>query len=455
MEFISLGRANDIGASCHYLQIGNCGVILDAGADPNEEGPASLPDFSPIIDRSVDHAFITHAHHDHIGGIPALCTKWPAAQLHLTPATRTLTTLMLYSSARLQRRKFEEGSSPFPALFDKEDLDDVIEMYRTHPYDEWMNLNAGGVQANFYYSGHLLGSAGVLLKTSSGQRIFYTSDTRSESQTIITGGEYPSEPVDILIMESTLGADPDAETVTRSEEEDRFAQRLSSVLDRGGSVLLPVFMLGRAQEILALLGRFKWEGLIDPATPIYTAGGLREVSQIYDDYRYSSPRIDPDFEVYSVNQLRFPRSLKARRRALSQPGVHVLTSGMMIERTLSHEIAVELLEDERHAIFFVGFSKEDLPAGKLLHAAKSGAEGIVLSRDRGMQSILCEVDRFRFSGHAHRQELISIATKLRPRTIILVHGETNAKKWMKQELSKRCPHAQILAPSQGEAVEFS
>ncbi len=455
MEFISLGRANDIGASCHYLEIGGSGIVLDAGADPNEEGPASLPDFSSIINRSVDHAFITHAHHDHIGGIPALSTKWPAAQLHLTPATRTLTTLMLYSSARLQRRKFEEGSSPFPALFDEEDLDDVFEMYRSHAYDEWMDLTSGGLRAKFYYSGHLLGSAGVLLKTSEGHRIFYTSDTRSESQTIIPGAEYPSAPVDVLIMESTLGADPFAETVTRPQEEDRFAKKLVSVLDQGGSVLLPVFMLGRAQEILALLGRFKREGLIDPEIPIYTAGGLREVSRIYDDYRYSTPRIDPDFEVYSVNQVRFPRTRKARSRALNQPGIHVLTSGMMIERTLSHEIAMELLEDEKHAIFFVGFSKEDLPAGRLLHAAQSGAEGFVLSRERGMQSIFCEVDRFRFSGHAHRQELISIATKLRPRTIILVHGETNAKKWMKQELSKRCPHAQILAPSQGEAVEFS
>jgi len=452
MEFISLGRANDIGASCHYLRAGNYGVILDAGADPNEEGPASLPDFSPLDNRRVDHAFITHAHHDHIGGIPALNAKWPMAQLHLTPATRTLTTLMLYSSAKLQRRKFYEGTSPYPALFEEEDLGDVFDMFRSHAYDQWIDLGSNHLRAKLYYSGHLLGAAGVLLTTPEGQRIFYTSDTRSEHQTIIPGGTYPSEPIDILIMESTLGADPIAETITRPEEEIRFAQRLGAVLDQGGTVLIPVFMLGRAQEILALLGRFKRENLINPETPVYTAGGLREISRIYDDYRLSTPRLDSDFEVYSVEQLRFPKTHKARRRALNQPGIHVLTSGMMIERTLSHQIAVDLLEHERHAIFFVGFSKDDLPAGRLLHAAKSGAEGIVLDPDRGVQPIACEVDRFRFSGHSHRKELTEIATRLQPKTIIMVHGETDAKRWFKEELGRKCTGARILAPDQGELV---
>ncbi len=452
MEFISLGRDNDIGASCHFLQVDDVGIALDAGADPNEEGPASLPDFSPIRNRRVDHVLITHAHHDHIGGLPAVNANWPMARLHLTHATKTLTTLMLYASERLQWRKYDEGSSPFPPLFEEDDLDNIYDMCHSHNYNQRINLGSNGTHAEFVYSGHLLGAAGVLLTTSEKRRIFYTSDTRSEDQTIIPGGQYPSSPIDVLIMESTLGADPVAETKTRADEEIRFAERLKAVLDRGGSVLIPVFMLGRAQEILALLGRFKAQRFIDPMIPIYSAGGLREVSKIYDDYRGSSPRIDPDFEVYSVDQKRFPRTHKARRRVLNQPGIHVLASGMMIENTLSHAIAMELLEHERHAIFFVGFAKDDLPAGRLLHAAQSGAEGIILGAERGMQAIACEVDRFRFSGHAHRRELLDIATRLDPKTIILVHGQTEAKRWLKEALGKECPNAKILTPNQGERV---
>ena len=450
IDFISLGNANDIGASCHYLGINGTGVVLDVGADPNEDGPATLPDFVPIINREIDHVFVTHAHHDHIGSLPALNEKWPMARLHLTSATRTLTVSMLYASARLQQRKFDEGSSPFRALFDEEDLEDVFDAFRAHPYGEWFDLQPGHIRTKFYYSGHLLGATGVLLATEDGRRIFYTSDTCVHNQTIIPGGSYPSEPVDILIMESTLGADPVAETITRAEEEIRFGERLAAVLNRGGTVLLPVFMLGRAQEILALLGDYKRRGIIDPETPIYSAGGLREVSRIYDDCADSTPRLDSEFKVYGVEQRQFPRSHKARRRALNQPGIHVLASGMMIEHTLSHKVAVELLEDEKHAIFFVGFAKEDLPAGKLLHAAQSGAEGVLLSRERGMQKIVCEVDRFRFSGHANRQDLAKLAMDLQPKTIILVHGETKARQWLAGTIREKCPNARVLTPGQGE-----
>lgn len=454
MDFVSLGRASDIGASCHYLGSGGSGIVLDAGADPNEDGPASLPDFSPLKNHDVNHVFITHAHHDHIGGIPELNKNWPGASFHMTPATRTLTKIMLYSSASLQRRKFDEGSSPFRELFNEEDLEETLDIFCSQDYGEWFNLKPVEARAKLYYSGHLLGSAGVLLTTPDERRIFYTSDTRRGHQTVIPGAEYPHKPVDVLIMESTLGADPDAETVTRDEEEARFAERIAAVLDRGGTVLLPVFMLGRAQEILALLGRFKNQGLIDPETPIYTAGKLREVSRIYDDYRLSTPRIDPHFTVFSVKQREFPFTRKAKQKSLNQPGILVLTSGMMIEKTLSHRVAVEIVEKEKHAIFFVGFSREDLPAGKLLHAALHGPKEILLSPDRGMQPIACDVDRFRFSGHAHRGELTALAEQLKPKTIVLVHGATEAKQWLKENLQIRCPLARILTPAQGEFVRI-
>ena len=77
---------------------------------------------------------------------------------------------------------------------------------------------------------------------------------------------------------------------------------------------------------------------------------------------------------------------------------------------------------------------------------------MLLSPDRGMQQIGCEVDRFRFSGHAHRRELTALAAELQPKTIILVHRETEGGRWPKNNLREHCPKACVLTPSQGERI---
>ena len=453
MEFISLGSSTDIGASCYYVGQNGRGLVLDAGADPNHEGPQSLPRFEALDGRSVDHAIITHAHQDHIGSIPSLQMQFPNVAFHMTEATRTLTGMMLYASARLQRRRYTEGSTLHHPLFDQEAVDVATEAFSSYPYDQTFSLAATGLSACLHYSGHLLGGAGAWLSGENGSRVFYTSDTSMNAQTIIPGGCYPKQ-VDVLITECTLGADPVAETVTRKSEEKRFLDRLQGVLDQGGTVLIPVFMLGRAQEILAMLGQFRLTGRLDPDIPIFTAGGLRNVSRIYDATRYETPRIDPDFEVSSVEQRFFPRSHKAKRRSLREPSIHVLSSGMMIENTLSNWVANRIVEDEKNAVFMVGFAKDDLPAGRLLQAAAQEEETIVLDQRIGPKSLACEVDRFRFSGHSNRQEMLSLVDQMNPRKVVLVHGETAAREWTTEQLSQRHPKLDIVSPSTGERIEL-
>ena len=459
MRFISLGNSNDIGASCHFLGIGESGLVLDAGADPNAEGPKSLPRFDEIRQRNgatVGDALVTHAHHDHIGALPGLVEEFPFVQIHLTQATRALAEYVLPASARLQRRKYEEGSSPYPPLFDEEDVDALSYLYSAHAYDEPFELSGGEVSARFLYSGHILGAAGVVLtfrEKGRQRRLFYSSDTCVHAQTIIPGGQYPERPIDVLVLESTLGADAEAELITRKSEEKRLLAALKAVLARGGAALMPVFMLGRAQEMLALIDRFKRNGHIASDVPVYTAGGLRAVSSIYDATRYDTPRLDEEFQVFNVEQQRVPRGDKAKRRALKEPSIHVVASGMMFENTLSNRVAQQLVESEKNAIFLVGFAKEDSPAGLLLEAVRSEDEGIVFDRRVGMQPLKCEVQRFRFSGHSHRRDLIQLVDSLRPRTVVLVHGEASARAWMADHISASHPEIEVLTPHIGAPVE--
>ncbi|MEZ4699894.1 MAG: MBL fold metallo-hydrolase [Rhodothermales bacterium] len=463
MEFVALGSTEDIGASCLFLNINETGIVLDAGADPDAEGVDSLPRFDILRRNSawyVDHVIVTHAHHDHMGSLPVLLREYPNVNVHMSAATRQLADLLLPASARLQRRKLKEGSSAYEPLFDEEELEMQSFLYLTHELRKSFDLRGVNddipFRGEFYNAGHLLGAVGVHMtfeEDGRQRRLFYTSDTNVRPQDIIPGGDYPDGPLDLLILESTLGADPDAERTTRKLEEDRFAASLHRVLDRGGTVLIPVFALGRAQEMLAMLHRFMADGRIPEDVPIYTAGSMRAVADLYDKTRLSTPRLDPDFQVYGVPQRRLPRSNEATREALSKPSIHIMSSGMMFERTISNRLAQQLVESDKHGIFLVGYVKEDSPARLILDAAAEGPGNlVVLDRMVGPQPVNCDVERFRFSGHSNRRDLLQIVERLKPEQIVLVHGETDARQWMADNIRYFYPEITIHLPECGQRL---
>jgi len=466
MFFVALGSTDEIGASCHFLKIGETGLILDAGADPEAEGTESLPDLS-IIRKNlrwyVDHAIVSHAHHDHVGALPVLIREFPHVLVHMTSATRDLLDILLPASARLQRRRQREGSSVHEPLFHEEELELYSYLYLTHDLGTDFDLTGirGGdrITGRFFAAGHILGAAGLHLRFSEGgaeRRLFYTSDTNMRPQSIMPGGEYPEEPVDLLILESTLGADPEAELTTRKTEEKRFAEDLKRVLARGGAVLIPVFALGRAQEILALIDSFKHRGILPAETPVYTAGSMRAVADLYDKTRYSTPRLNPEFQVFGVEQRRLPRSEAMKLAALSEPGIFLLSSGMMFERTLSNELAQWMIERPENAILLVGFAREDSPAERLIRAAAEGSDSpeVILDRQIGAQPLRCEVQQYRFSGHSHRRDLIHLVEMLRPDKVVVVHGDEKARAWLADNMRFFYPHIEIFLPELGVPIEL-
>jgi Cft2 family RNA processing exonuclease len=274
-----------------------------------------------------------------------------------------------------------------------------------------------------------------------------------QPQSILPGGQYP-DSTDVLVLESTLGDDVEAERTSRPEEVDRLKEALSEVLERGGTALIPVFVMGRAQETLALLGSMKDRGEIDPEVPIYTAGSLRAISDLYDKTRDSTPRIDSDFRVFDVNQKRVPRSREGKDDAFEGPCICVVSSGMMFEPTLSNVLARRIVEDERNGILLVGYAKEGTPADRLLKAKERGpGSGVLLHPERGPQPLRCTVEKFRLTGHSNRRDLIAIARNLDPEHVILVHGEPAAREWMAKNLQSQMPHATVHVPRGQEVIE--
>ncbi|MCS4040636.1 MBL fold metallo-hydrolase [Salinibacter ruber] len=463
MKFLALGDTDGIGASCHFLDLNGSGIALDAGTDPQRDGPDSLPRFDWVGDQAdsyVDHTLVTHAHHDHMGSLPVLVRRFPHAMAHMTDATKKLLDILLPASARLQEKRRDRGETTHEPLFTEDELEALHHLYLTHDLGQGFDLTGpkgqSSVTGRFFSAGHILGSAGVELQFEEwgrDRRVFYTSDTNMQAQTIIPGGEYP-DSTDVLILESTQGAEPEAAATSRPEERDRFRKTLSQVLARGGTALIPVFVMGRAQEILVLLGQLKREGAIPADVPIYTAGSMRAIAGVYDDTRNTTPRVDASDEVYAVDQERVPYESEAKREILEGPGIMVVSSGMMIEPTLSNVLARRMVENEDDAVLLVGHPAEGTPARRLQDAAAEGnGAPVMLADGHGPQPVYCTVERFRFSGHSDRRELLSLVERMTPETVLLIHGDPDAKDWMAEHIKEAHPETEVHRPDWGSVLE--
>jgi Cft2 family RNA processing exonuclease len=207
--------------------------------------------------------------------------------------------------------------------------------------------------------------------------------------------------------------------------------------------------------MLAMLQRLKDEGTIAADVPIYTAGSMRAIAGLYDDTRETTPRLDEDFKVFDVEQERVPYSSDAKKEVLEGPGILVVSSGMMFEPTLSNVLARRIVENERDAVLIVGHAVEGTPARRLQEAAADGpGSPVMLADGHGPQPVYCTVERFRFSGHSHRRDLLKIVDHLAPETVLLVHGEPAAQAWMQSHIQEQHPEMDVRRPDWGELIDL-
>ena len=83
--------------------------------------------------------------------------------------------------------------------------------------------------------------------------------------------ELPSVRPDVLIVESTYGIHIHEK---REDREARFTSTVHEIVARGGRCLIPVFALGRAQELLLILDEYWAANPQLHEIPIYYASSL-------------------------------------------------------------------------------------------------------------------------------------------------------------------------------------
>lgn len=448
ISFCVLGGAGEVGASCFEVACEGQSILLDAGTHPKKEGYASLPEFS-LLTRSPDAALISHAHVDHCGSLPYLLRQFPGVRSFATVPTVRLIDRMLHNSVSVMNTvRKERGIEEYP-LYEHEDVSYALRLMTGVELDVPFALPIrGAFEAQFLHSGHVLGSASILLRMP-GHTLFYTADICETDQELMS--RYRPLPrdvqVDTLVIESTHGATVDAEARVYKEEIEKLTQAVAGVLRGGGVALIPSFALGRTQEIVNIIARKQEEGQI-PQAPIYASGLGRAIYEIYDrfpEYLAMDANLRPLNQFKRIGNVWSPDVL---RSLVSEPAVIVATSGMMLENTPSALIAEELVRANHHGIFFVGYLDHETLGYKLLHSNLGDRMRFGLGRP-AVERKLENVKRFHFSAHAPRAELARVIERINPKNVIFVHGDPAALDWMKEHTAQG---RNAFAPTVGQTL---
>ena len=444
MKIIDLNRHGEIGANSTFVEIGGFNILIDSGLHPKKFGYDALPDFEPIKDKHLDLIILTHCHLDHLGSLPIVTARNLDAPVITSAPNELLAPRMLRNSINVMKRQREEhGISEYP-LFLHRDVAQLSKQLTIQRFGRGETYPKGKEQIEviLHPAGHVVGAATIEL-IHKHRRIVFSGDVLFEDQRTLPGAQLPTGPIDTLILETTRGAKESDRSHDRTTELDRLIDSITTILDRGGSCLIPVFALGRMQELFKVIYEGRNNGRI-PKTPIFAAGLGMDLCNHFDKIRRRSQLID--FDVQILDRMRVaPLEPNMRPgRDLVKKGIYLVSSGMMVEHTPSYKVAASLLPHSPNGVCFVGYCDPDTPGGQLLKQ-KDEATFFFDALDYSAP-IRASIERFDLSGHADREELLDYAQNTEARSIILTHGEKEARDWFREQLAQSMPSTKVIDP---------
>ena len=452
ISFLPIGGGNEIGANSYYLNFNGNGIILDCGIHPQKTRLESLPNFDLIKDKSIDSCLISHAHQDHIGSLPFLVKNFPYVKIITTPQTRALAELTLHNSVSILKKEIEENNFEF---YSHDEVDLLIKMIDYKEYQNEFELNSyhqqkdAKVNCTFYDAGHILGSAGILLENNN-HKIFYTGDINLSSQTLQSAARLPETKIDTLILETTYGATDSELLLDWNSESLRFAKEANNILNNGGSILIPVFSLGKMQEMLGTIWHLMLKRKLTNGD-IYTGGLGTKINRAYDYNRFTVSRVDEEFELNAISQKDY-YEISNPEDFFKHPCIVLASSGMMIKGTSSFIFAKRWLKQKDSAIFTVGYMSEDTPGYVVANAVRG--DKIQLTEFDEPVEVNCTIKKFKFSAHSRREGLLKIVDKLKPGNVILTHGDEDALDWMGSSILKKYRNIKVQIAKVGKEIKI-
>ena len=430
IRITSLGGFREVGRSSTLLSTRESKVLIDCGlgtSDQDSGGPnvpapyLNAPELQPI--ESIDAVVITHAHLDHTGLLPALFKYGYDGPVYCTPPTRDMMSMLQLDMIKVA---FGEGKKPpYESSHIRKEVANCI----TLKYGETTDI-APDIRLTFQNAGHILGSAVSHFHIGDGlYNIAFSGDIKFEKTLLFNPANNKFPRLEALVMESTYGGYRDIQA-SRQEASVGLKNIIERVLARNGKVIIPVFAVGRSQEIMLVLEELMRTGQV-PTIPVWLDGMIWEATAIHTAYpEYLNSQLRTQIFQNGENPFLSPifrrvDSSETRARIISdpEPCIVLATSGMMNGGPVL-EYMKHWADDQNNTLIFVGYQAE----GTLGRKIQRGIKELQMS-ERGQQIMVPvtlnteTVDGF--SGHSDRRQLLNFVAGMEPKPsrIFLGHGE--------------------------------
>ena len=447
----TLGSCRQVGRSCFLLQTEESKVLLDCGINPSAEPgtPENFPYLNaPELDlQQLDAVILSHAHMDHCGMIPYLYKMGYDGPLYCTEPTRDLMIMLTLDYIGLAHG--EGGDAPY----DSSHIKKAVKRTITPEFGEVTDITPD-MRLTLKNAGHIIGSSLCHIHVGEGlHNILYTGDYNYDNTEMLRAADTNFQRVETMITESTYGGKEDKQT-PRDESNKKFLSKMKQTLNKGGKVIVPVFAVGRSQEILGLLADemdrdyFDYpvfiDGMIRGANALHTAYPEFLSEKVQDKvYRDESPFLKDNIETIG--------SYNERQEVFKEgPCVILTTSGSITGGPVMSYLKEEA-SDPDNSLIFVGYQFE----GSLGRKIQNGADQIDIDGEK--IDVNLDVSTVSgFSAHSDRQQIINFSKNLRstPNRILCNHGEESKCFSLASTLHKIL-HIDTSAPQNMEAIRLN
>lgn len=435
MQLTFLGATGTVTGSKYLIETDTKKVLIDCGLFQGYK-ELRLRNWNrlPVSPRSIDAVILTHAHIDHTGYIPLLVKNGFHGNIYCTPGTKALCEILLPDSGFLQEEEANFANrhniskhKPALPLYTREDALNSLKQFKTIDF-EINTLLFDDLSFKFKKAGHIIGSAFVSIKHHATSLLF-TGDMGRPHDPIMREPAIIQQ-TDYLVIESTYG---DRLHDTENPE-DQLEKIINKTAKRGGSIIIPAFAVGRAQNLLYYIDQLKTAKKI-PDMPVFLDSPMAiNATQIFCDYPKEHRLSNQLCEKFCRAATYINTSEESKKLSqLTSPAIIISASGMATGGRVLHHLKT-FAPNHRNTILFTGYQAGGTRGAKIMAGEKEikiHGELIPVKAEVAMLS--------NASAHADYREILEWLSHFTsaPKKVFITHGEQASAMSLKTKIEEK------------------